>query len=80
MIALGVYLRPKGAQKYLKAIGVVSMNKFFVSPLVAYILCTLLNLGELTSDVIILESAMPPAIMNGVLVSRYSFDPSSLPV
>ncbi len=74
MIALGVYLRLSETRKHLKSIWVVGMNKFLIMPLIAYLVCSLLGLGELISYVIIMESAMPPAIMNSLLVSKYSLD------
>lgn len=54
--------------------GLTTLTRFLISPLIALILITALNLDGIVRNTILIMSLMPPAITNLIIVSRFGLD------
>jgi hypothetical protein len=75
LILLGVQLRSAPFWQREWVIGRSAAVRLLIAPLVAWQLCTLLGIAGLERDVIILQSAMPTAVMTAVLATEFDAAP-----
>jgi predicted permease len=54
--------------------GLITLNRFFVSPLIALVLIALLNPAEAIRDTVLIMSLTPPAFTNLIIVSKFGLD------
>ncbi|MFW5488914.1 MAG: AEC family transporter [Desulfovibrio sp.] len=67
MTAIGFQLRIRLSPMILKPLGIGLVVKLMVAPLVALLLCRLLGLHGMSSDIAIFEAGMPPMVTAGAL-------------
>ena len=75
LLTLGMQLAQNGAPGPSRDIGIVGIAKLVVAPLVAGVVGWLLGLDGETQGVLILQSAMPPAVFCAVVALEYDMDP-----
>ena len=75
LLTLGMQLAQNGAPGPSRDIGLVGMAKLVVAPLVAGLVGWSLGLDGETQGVLILQSAMPPAVFCAVVALEYDMDP-----
>ena len=63
LISIGVLLKMERADSF-KVVGVIGLMRFVVAPIIAYVFGVAVGLSGILLAVIVLESAMPPAIAN----------------
>ncbi len=75
LLTLGMQLAQNGAPGLSADIGLVGVTKLLVAPVMAGIVGWLLGLEGDTFGVLILQSAMPPAVFCAVVALEYDMDP-----
>ncbi len=61
--------------KFTDFIALVILWRFIIAPLIHYILLSIINLDHQYYREIMIESLMPPAVMNSLLARLYNWDP-----
>jgi auxin efflux carrier (AEC) len=74
MISLGLSLEFKGIKENIQAVFSVSIIKLLIAPLIASLIVLMLGIGGLEKPVIIIESAMPSAMLSLVLAITHDLD------
>ena len=74
MISLGLSLQARDVKGYLGAASFVSIVRLVFAPLIALVLVYLMGIGGLERSVIIVEAAMPSAMLSLVLAINYDLD------
>jgi predicted permease len=75
LILLGVQLRAAPLRQAQGAIWNSVALRLLVSPLIAWLLCMLLGISGVERNVIILQAAMPTAVMTAVLATEFDTAP-----
>lgn len=57
--------------------GLITLNRFLISPIIALILIAVLNPAEIARNTILIMSFMPPAFTNLIITSRFGLDVSA---
>jgi predicted permease len=60
---------------HLPALGVVTVMRLLVAPALAWVFAVLVGLHGLTLNVVVLESAMPTAVLTTILATEFDSDP-----
>lgn len=75
LVLLGIQLRAapmvRGQAVVLRSASV----RLLVAPLLAWLLCLAFGIGGVTRNVVVLQAAMPTAVMVAVLVTEYAAAP-----
>ncbi len=71
MISIGLSLSGGSLKKYPAALGVSFLLKMIALPLLVWIALPLIGVSGTVKQVTILESAVPPAVVAGVIAGRY---------
>ncbi len=74
MISLGLSLQARDVKGYFGAASFVSIIRLVFAPLIALVLVYLMGIGGLERSVIIVEAAMPSAMLSLVLAINYDLD------
>jgi predicted permease len=80
LVILGMKLvemaQDRGRNLHLPALGFVSVARLLVAPAVAFLFATLLGLSGLVRNVVVLETAMPTAVISTILATEFETDSS----
>ncbi|MGC9517724.1 MAG: AEC family transporter [Methanomicrobiales archaeon] len=74
MISLGLSLQARNIKGYFEAASFVSFIRLIIAPIIALLLVSLFGFGGLEKSVIIVEAAMPSAMLSLVLALTYDLD------
>jgi len=74
MISIGLSLSAGSIKKYPKALGACFILKMIALPALMFFTLPLLGVTGTIKQVVVLESAVPPAVFAGVVASRYGGD------
>lgn len=75
LVGLGIQLVAVGSVRWLRSTTVVSIAKLAVAPLAAWAVAEMLGLGGDDRGVVILQSAMPPAVFCMVIAIEHDLEP-----
>ncbi len=76
LLTLGMQLAQNGASTPELDMGVTGLAKLIVAPVVAWLVGTALGLADETLGVLVLQSAMPPAVFCAVVALEYDLEPA----
>ncbi|AXV37649.1 MAG: transporter [Methanobacterium sp. BRmetb2] len=74
MISLGLSLQARNIKGYFEAASYVSLIRLVLAPVLALLIVYFLGIGGLERSVIIVEAAMPSAMLSLVLAINYDLD------
>ena len=74
MISVGAFLSFRMDRSYLHPFAAVCAGKFLVLPLLSWAACWLVGANDLQTATVVLQGAMPPAIMLSILTSQFRLD------
>lgn len=75
MVAVGFQLTLRLSPEVLKPLGIGLIIKLAVAPLVALLICRILELGNLAAQVAVFEAGMPPMVSAGALAIMAGLSP-----
>jgi len=74
MVAIGMFLETSSFRSYLLPSLFNAIFKFLVSPTLALLIAHFLDLSMMNTEILLLQALMPPAVLNTILLSRYSLN------
>ena len=73
-ISIGLMLRPIKLKGILAVFAIVVLLKLFMQPLFVYSMAYLADISPLSTDILLIEAAMPSGALAAVLADRYGCD------